>query len=85
MPLELAHAHFNDQLCWTFVEANHWTPGIGLFGIKVEHILHTGDISAVRTSGMHHILRSHGFRSSSARRRRTVSRDSPSCSVNWTI
>ena len=34
---------------------------------------------------MHHISRRHGFRSSSAKRRRTVSRDSPSCAVSLTI
>src|SRR5450631_2918096 len=34
---------------------------------------------------MHHIFRSQGFRSSSSRRRRTVSRDSSSCSVSSTI
>ena len=34
---------------------------------------------------MHHISRRQGFRSSSAKRRRTVSRDSPSCRVSLTI
>ena len=34
---------------------------------------------------MHHISRRHGFRSSSAKRLRTVSRDSPSCAVSLTI
>src|SRR3954470_10303813 len=34
---------------------------------------------------MHHIFRRHGFRSSSPRRRRTVSRERSACSVNRTI
>src|SRR5258708_164695 len=34
---------------------------------------------------MHHMSFRHGFRSFSARRGRTVSRDSPACSVNLTI
>ena len=55
---------------------NHRTPGIVHFGIKVEHILHTGDMEATApTSRIHHILRSQRLQvKSSARRRRIVSR-----------
>src|SRR3984957_8359667 len=28
-------AHFTNQLCWTFVEANHLAPGVALFRIKI--------------------------------------------------
>jgi hypothetical protein len=35
--------------------------------------------------GMHHMSRRHGFSSFSPNRRRTVSRDKPSCPVSWTI
>src|SRR5271163_787103 len=48
-------AYFTNQLRWTFVEANHRTPGIGHFGIKVEHILHTGDISTVHFRNTPHL------------------------------
>ena len=37
------------------------------------------------TCGMHHISRRHGFRSSSAKRRRTISRDSSSVPASLTI
>ena len=48
-------AYLTDQLCRTFVEANHRTPGIGLFGIKIEHFLHPGDISAVHLRNAPHL------------------------------
>src|ERR1700730_5375091 len=38
-------ADFTNQLCWAFFETKPLTPGIGLFGLKVEELLHTGDIS----------------------------------------
>ena len=48
-------AYFTNQLCRTFIEANHRASGIGLFGIKVEHILHTGDISTVHFRNTPHL------------------------------
>ena len=46
---------------------------------KIEHNPPSGRHRCASTCGMHHIFRSQGFRSSSASRRHTVSRDSPSC------
>ena len=48
-------AHFTNQLGWAFIEANHRMLWIGFFGIKVENILHTGDISAVHLRNAPHI------------------------------
>ena len=38
-------SHFTNQLCWMELSSKQTTGRLGwLFGIKVEHILHTGDI-----------------------------------------
>src|SRR5215831_7327421 len=45
----------------------------------------TGRIGLASTCGMHHMSLRHGFRSFSAKRRRTVSRERLTCSVRLTI
>ena len=75
-------AHFTNQLCWMDFRRSK-PPDAWDRPLRHKGRAHPpyGRHSVSFTSGMHHILWSHGFRSSSARRRRTVSRDSPSCSV----
>src|SRR6202034_4599336 len=61
IPLELTwcrrdwFAHLANQLGWAFVAANHWMRRIEFFGIKIENILHPGDIAAVDLRDAPHI------------------------------
>ena len=48
-------AHLADQLCRTFVEANHRALRIGLFGIEIKHVLHPRDIGAVNLRNAPHV------------------------------
>jgi hypothetical protein len=49
-------AHLADELDRAFVEADHRPPGIGRFGIEVEHVFHAGDIFAVNPGNAPHVL-----------------------------
>src|SRR5277367_6708531 len=40
-------AHLANQLSRTLVEANHRMLWIGFFGVEIENVLHTGDLSTV--------------------------------------
>jgi hypothetical protein len=48
-------AHFANQLSRTFVEANHRMLWIGLFGVEIENVLHTRDISTVHLRNAPHV------------------------------
>jgi hypothetical protein len=48
-------AHLADQLCRTFVKANHRALRIRRFGVKIEHILHPRDIGAIDLRNAPHV------------------------------
>ena len=49
-------ADLADELDRALVEADHRALGIGRFGIKIEHVLHTGDIVGVDLRNAPHVL-----------------------------
>ena len=49
-------ANLADELGRALVETDHRALGIGRFGIKVEHILHAGDVFAVDMRNAPHVL-----------------------------
>src|ERR1700722_11364217 len=48
-------AYFANQLSRTFVEANHRMLWIGRFGVEIENVLHTCDITTVHVRDAPHV------------------------------
>src|SRR5690348_15687898 len=48
--------HFADELGWALVEADHRPLRIRRFSVKIEYILHAGDIGAIHLRDAPHVL-----------------------------
>ena len=77
-------AHLADQLRRALVEADYRTFWIGFLGVEIEHVFHSRDILAINPRDAPHVAPPR-LEVILFSRRRTVSRDCPSCLISRII
>lgn len=48
--------HLADKLSGAFIKADHGALGVGLLGVKVEHVFHAGDVFGIDLGDAPHVL-----------------------------